>query len=440
MDISALYTCFAACGEVTTDSRRCPAGSLFIALRGASFDGNDFAIRALEQGCRYAVVDRDVPCEDTAMQARLLRVDDSLKALQMLAREHRRRLGTRIIGITGTNGKTTTKELMAAVLQRRFHVLYTQGNLNNHIGVPLTLLRLTPQHELAVIEMGASHPGDIRELTEIAEPDYGVITNVGRAHLQGFGSIEGVLRTKGELYDWLREHDGQGIFLDRDNALLTGIAHGLKCINYGQAPADGKSAEAGLYVSGHLHSCAPFLSFKWEHDGQLFGVDTHLIGSYNLKNALAAIAAGLYFGVPAEEICEALSAYVPHNNRSQLTLTADNKLIVDAYNANPTSMMAALENFRLMEVPRKMAILGDMRELGECSEEEHRRVADYLDECKFDRVILVGEEFARVTMHFEHYRDVEALKAALQQEKPKGWHILIKGSNGIRLWQLPEVL
>lgn len=432
MDISTLYQYFTECGKVTTDSRNCPEGSMFIALKGETFDGNAYAAQALEKGCRYAVVDEEEYAADG--NPRILLVGDCLKALQELANYHRRRMGTRIIGITGTNGKTTTKELIAAVLQKKFEVLYTQGNLNNHIGVPLTLLGLAPQHELAVIEMGANHPGEIKALTRIVEPDYGIITNVGKAHLEGFGSFEGVVKTKGELYDYLRGNGKHLVFVDKDNEHLTAISQGLTRMGYGMEGGE------GLYVGGRLDSCAPFLSFEWEHEGQRFGVKTHLIGSYNLKNALAAIAVGCFFGVPSRQICEALEAYVPHNNRSQLTETADNKLVVDAYNANPTSMMAALENFRLMEVARKMVILGDMKELGEASLVEHQKIADYLGECHFDRVVLVGEEFGKVTPPYEHYNDVVVLKEALEKDKPKGYYILVKGSNSMKLAQLQYIL
>lgn len=432
MDISALYKCFTECGVVTTDSRNCPEGSMFIALKGETFNGNTFARQALEKGCRYAVVDEKEYAADG--NPHILLVDDCLKTLQELANYHRRQLGTPIIGITGTNGKTTTKELIAAVLQKKYEVLYTQGNLNNHIGVPLTLLRLTSGHELAVIEMGANHPGEIKALAGIVEPDYGIITNVGKAHLEGFGSFEGVIKTKSELYDYLRNNGKHIIFIDKDNDHLIPVSQGLTRICYGVEGGE------GLYVSGKLRACAPFLSFEWEHEGLRFEVDTHLIGTYNMKNALAAITVGCYFNVPAKQICEALAAYVPHNNRSQLTETVGNKLIVDAYNANPTSMMAALENFRLMEVSHKMVILGDMKELGETSHEEHQKIADYLDECKFDRVILVGEEFGKVIPPFEHYKEVTLLAEALKKYKPKGYYILIKGSNSMKLGQLQEIL
>ena len=429
MEINVLYNLFKECGRVTTDTRNCPEGSMFIALKGETFNGNKFARQALEKGCRYAVVDE----AEYADAPNIILVDDCLKTLQMLAREHRRALGTPIVGITGTNGKTTTKELVATVLQKRYNVLYTQGNLNNHIGVPLTLLGLTESHEMAVVEMGANHPGEIRTLVNIAEPDCGLITNVGKAHLEGFGSFEGVVRTKSELYDYLRQKENAFTFLDKDNEVLCEASKGLKTIGYG---LEGE----GLYVKGKLHACAPFLAFEWEHEGRAYDVNTRLIGAYNVKNALAAIAVGLRFEMPAEAICEALGGYVPSNNRSQLTETADNRLIVDAYNANPTSMMAALENFRLMEVAHKVAVLGDMKELGEGSVDEHRKVVSFLEGCGFERVILVGGEFGKANAGFEHYPDVEAVKQLFATDKPMGKYILIKGSNSMKLAQLKEIL
>ena len=429
MEIATLYTYFKECGKVTTDTRNCPEGSMFIALKGETFNGNAFAKQALEKGCRYAVVDE----AQYADSPNIFLVDDCLKTLQELAREHRRALGTYIVGITGTNGKTTTKELIATVLQKRYKTLYTQGNLNNHIGVPLTLLGLTEEHEMAVVEMGANHPGEIRTLVNIAEPDCGIITNVGKAHLEGFGSFEGVVKTKSELYDYLRSKKDTFIFLDKDNDVLCKASAGLKSIGYG---LEGD----GLSVKGKLHACAPFLAFEWKYEGVSHDVNTHLIGAYNVKNALAAIAIGCRFEVPAEAICEALNGYIPSNNRSQLTETADNHLIVDAYNANPTSMMAALENFRLMEVGHKVAVLGDMKELGEGSAEEHRKIVAFLGECGFEKVILVGAEFGKVNTNFEHYLDVEAVKGKFMQDKPVGKFVLIKGSNSMKLSQLKDVL
>ena len=419
MEIAELYKCFMECGKVTTDSRNCPEGSMFIALKGETFNGNAFAAQALKQGCRYAVIDES----EYAGEGTIL-VDNCLQALQQLANYHRRQLKTPVIGITGTNGKTTTKELISTVLSRKFNTLYTEGNFNNHIGVPLTLLRLTKEHEMAVVEMGANHPGEIKTLVHIAEPDYGIITNVGKAHLQGFGSFEGVIRTKGELYDFLRDKGGATIFIQNENPYLNGIAEGLTCVRYGQT--------VGLYVSGELISCSPFLSFRWTAEGVSHEVNTHLIGSYNLDNMLAAAAIGRYFGVSDDDISSALASYLPHNNRSQLKETADNKLIVDAYNANPTSMMAALKNFRQVEAPHKMVILGDMKELGEASREEHQKVVDYLKECGF--------EFAAATHSYQTFQHVDEVLADIRMHKPQGYYILIKGSNSMKLSQLPECL
>ena len=429
MEIATLYTYFKECGKVTTDTRNCPEGSMFVALKGETFNGNAFAKQALEKGCRYAVVDE----AEYADSENIFLVDDCLKTLQDLAREHRRALGTPIIGITGTNGKTTTKELIAAVLQKRYNVLYTQGNLNNHIGVPLTLLGLTEEHEMAVVEMGANHPGEICTLVNIAEPDCGLITNVGKAHLEGFGSFEGVVKTKSELYDYLRAKENAFIFLDKDNRVLCEASAGLKSIGYGLESDD-------LYIKGKLHACAPFLAFEWEHEGNTYDVNTHLIGAYNVKNALAAIAIGCHFKVPAEAICEALNGYIPSNNRSQLTETKDNHLIVDAYNANPTSMMAALENFRLMEVAHKVAILGDMKELGEGSVDEHRKIVSFLEGCGFERIILVGDEFGKANTGFEWYKNTDGLKAKISEEKISGKFVLIKGSNSMKLAPLKDIL
>ena len=433
MKTEELYSYFQKSSGVTTDTRSCREGAMFFALRGERFNGNQYALAALESGCAYAVVD-DESCFD-ASNPRLLPVDDSLKALQALARYHRQQLGLPIIGITGTNGKTTTKELIAAVLSRKYRTHFTQGNLNNSIGVPLTLLQLRPEHEIAVVEMGASHPGDIRELVEIAEPDCGIITNVGKAHLEGFGSFEGVIHTKGELYDFLRERKDSVVFIDDGNEHLKGIASGLTLVSYGT------TGDTSLCAGGEVVACDPMLRFRWRHgEGEWRDVATHLIGSYNILNMLAAACIGLYFGVTQEQIDHALSNYRPSNNRSQLTITEHNRLIVDTYNANPTSMGAALQNFKAMAVSPKMAILGDMRELGESSEEEHRKVVDFLMENGFDNVWLVGEEFGKTDCPYRKFHDVEEVKTALATQRPEGCYILIKGSNGIRLFELPRLL
>ncbi len=436
MDTASLYEIFLANPVVTTDSRDCPPGSMFFALKGESFDGNKFAAAALEKGCAYAVVDdSSLFALHPSLASRFILVDDCLRALQLLARHHRRQFRGPVIGITGTNGKTTTKELVAAVLSKKYNVLFTQGNFNNDIGVPKTLLRLDPSHDIAVIEMGASHPGDIKTLVEIVEPDSGIITNVGRAHLQGFGSLEGVVSTKGELFDYLRTKSDSVAFVDGGNALLTGISNGLNLIKYG---TDDTADNA---VVGRVVSCAPCLSFEWKTNGTSWHrVDTRLIGSYNIYNMLAAVSIGLYYGVTAEQACHALAEYTPTNNRSQLEHTAHNHLIIDTYNANPTSMEAAIRNFRDMEVSPKMAILGDMRELGDCSLEEHRRIVSLLKTMPFDTVWLVGEEFAKVPSPFRHFNNVDEVKAELALHRPDGQYILIKGSNGVKLFQLPELL
>ncbi len=427
METTELYKLFLQCGKVTTDSRQCPEGSIFFALKGGNFNGNAFATQALKQGCRYAVIDEpEFAGEHTIL------VDNCLKALQQLANYHRRMLKTPVIGITGTNGKTTTKELTATVLGCKYRTLYTQGNLNNHIGVPLTLLQLTPEHEMAVIEMGANHPGEIKTLTGIAEPDYGLITNVGKAHLEGFGSFEGVIHTKGELYDFLKGKGNASIFLQNENPYLNSIAQGLNSIRYGQTE--------GLFVNGRMTSCSPFLSLEWNFNGKHFTTNTRLIGSYNLDNALAAIAVGCHFGVEPEDICHSLENYTPNNNRSQLKETDSNHLIVDAYNANPTSMKAALENFRQIQAEHKMVILGDMKELGESSVEEHRKIAELLKACSFERVILIGKEFAAATSDYEHYEEVTQAIQNFKSHCPKGYYLLIKGSNSMKLSQLAEYL
>ena len=425
MNLSALYQIFLDCQLVTTDSRNCPEGSLFIALKGESFNGNAFAGKALETGCAYAIIDE--PEYAVEGDQRYILVDDCLQTLQQLANYHRRQLGTRVIGITGTNGKTTTKELISAVLSQSHNILYTLGNLNNHIGVPSTLLRLKAEHDLAVIEMGANHPGEIKFLSEIVEPDCGIITNVGKAHLEGFGSFEGVIKTKGELYDFLRKKEGSTVFIHHDNAYLMNIAGGLNLIPYG--------TEDDLYVNGRITGNSPYLTFEWKagKDGETYQVQAQLIGEYNFPNALAAITIGLFFGVEATKINEALAGYTPQNNRSQLKKTNNNTLIIDAYNANPTSMMAALQNFRNMEVPHKMLLLGDMRELGAESAAEHQKIADYIKECDFEEVWLVGEQFAAAEHFFKTYPNVQEVIKELETNKPKGYTILIKGSNGIKL-------
>ena len=375
---------------VSTDTRNLPAGCVFFALHGATFDGNTFVAQALEQGASLAVIDNP----EYAIEGKTILVPDTLLALQELAREWRRTLNIPIIAITGTNGKTTTKELTAAVLATRYKVHYTQGNLNNQIGVPLTLLQLTRAHEIAIIEMGASHPGDIKELVEIAEPTCGLITNVGRAHLQGFGSFEGVMSTKAELYNYLRQHDGF-IFRNTDNPYLAQMAGELQTV---------------AYTTGTMPE------------------QSHLVGAYNAENVSAAICVGEYFGVSENDALAAVCAYEPSNKRSQRLQTARNTIIVDAYNANPTSMQAAINAFK-----GDTYILGEMRELGEYSHLEHQNIVNMLLERKADKVLLVGKEYKATTAPYPIYDDVQALCAALQAQPIQAAHILLKGSRGNKL-------
>lgn len=434
MDISELYQIYLQHPVITTDSRDCPEGSIFLALKGASFDGNKFATAALEKGCAYVIIDE--PEYAVAGDNRYILVNDCLTTFKELAREHRRHFDIPVVGITGTNGKTTTKELVSSVLSEKYNVMFTQGNFNNDVGVPKTLFRLTADHEIAVVEMGASHPGDIQKLVEYVEPTCGMITNVGRAHLQGFGSFEGVKKTKGELYDFLAAHDCL-LFINADNEHLMGMAAER---NIDRIVSYGRDEESDVW--GEVISCAPFLKFRWRsaETTDWHEVQTHLIGSYNIDNMLAAISIGLHFGVSPQQADHALESYVPTNNRSQLEDTAHNHLIVDAYNANPSSMAAAIENFHVMDVPQKMAILGDMRELGAVSDEEHQKVVDLLAAYHIDNVWLVGEEFCKTQCAFRKFHTVEEVKAAIREQQPQDHYILIKGSNGIKLFELPVLL
>ena len=383
--------------SVSTDTRNLPKDCVFFALHGANFDGNKFAQQALEQGARLAVIDNP---EYVLPQGTLL-VEDTLLALQDLARAWRREQGLPIIGITGTNGKTTTKELLATVLSTKFKIHYTQGNLNNQIGVPLTLLQISRAHEMAIVEMGASHPGDIKELVDIAEPNCGLITNVGRAHLEGFGSFEGVQQTKKELYDYLREHQGF-IFRNTDNPYLAQMAGDLQTVTY----------TTGTMPDG-----------------------TNLVGTYNAENISAAICVGEYYGVSRAQALEAIRQYVPTNNRSQNVKTDNNRLIVDAYNANPTSMQAAINAFK-----GDTYIFGAMRELGEYTHLEHQNVVNMLAERKADLVYLVGEEYRLTTSPYLIFDTVEQLHEYLSANPLTNRTILLKGSRSTKMEKLLDIL
>ena len=398
---------------VSTDTRNLPAGCVFFALHGEHFDGNKFAKQALEQGATLAIIDNP----EYALPEGTLLVKDTLRALQDLARAWRRELGLPIIAITGTNGKTTTKELLAAVLSTKYNIHYTQGNLNNQIGVPLTLLQITRAHKLAIVEMGASHPGDIKELAEIAEPNFGLITNVGRAHLEGFGSFEGVQRTKQELYDYLVAHNGT-IFRNADNPFLATM----------------ENHATQLYTT--LHNATQLLHNATQlYTTGTMPYGTHLVGEYNAENVSAAICVGACFDVSREEALEAIRQYVPTNNRSQAMQTANNQLIVDAYNANPTSMQAAINAFT-----GDTYILGAMRELGEYAHLEHQNIVNMLAERKAETVFLVGEEYLQTTSPYPVFENVELLHEYLAANPLKGKNILLKGSRSTRMENLLDIL
>ena len=431
MNTGYLYQLFEISNGVTTDSRNCPIGSMFFALKGDSFNGNAYAAQALEKGCAYAVIDEKAYYEENG---KYILVDDSLKALQQLAAHHRRTLKTRIIGLPGTNGKTPTKELIAAVLQKSFNVLYTLGNLNNHIGVPLTLLRLTPEHDIAVIEMGANHIGEIAQLAEITDPDYGIITNVGKAHLEGFGSLDGVITAKGELYEYLRNKKGSIVFIDQDNELLVSMADGLEKIPYG--------TKTVMYIKARITGNSTFLEFEWKAGDSLekSRISTRLIGDYNFTNALAAVTIGYYFGITHENIKKAISEYQPQNSRSQLKQTEYNTLIIDAYNANPTSMQASVQNFINLKALSKMVILGDMKELGTDTIAEHQKIIELLENSPLTEVVLIGENFAAVNRRYRSFANVDEYIDTIHETRPIGKTILIKGSNSTRLSKVVDLL
>ena len=462
MSIEELYKLYCDCGyQVSTDSRTIPAGAMFFALRGENFDGNDYALKALEAGAAYAVVNSDwaaaagmmpgeacgrampgqgSPCGTLpgplpVADGRIIPVEDPFKTLQALAVHHRETLGIPVIGLTGTNGKTTTKELITAALSAKFKVAATKGNLNNDIGVPLTLLSMAPDTEMAVVEMGANHPDDIAKLVKVSRPDYGYITNVGKAHLLGFGSYEGVLAAKTELYKWLGAHEGSVIFVNTGHPDLAAAARAQHCHQWEFSM---ESMDAEVLPTSEEN---PFLSLRVGKDV----IRTRLVGAYNADNVLAAFSISQYFGVPKADAIRALEAYVPSNSRSQLVKTERNTLIVDAYNANPSSMGLAVDNLAAMQAPSKLALLGDMRELGEASAEEHKGIVRKLIAAGIP-AYLVGEEFGKAAVDdplilgcFPTSDDLAAFIRANSQIF-RGKTILVKGSRGIRMEKtIPEL-
>ena len=475
-----LYQAYLRSRAVTTDSRNITPGCLFFAFKGERFDGNAFAPQALEQGAALCVVDEKWKAENGKWKddERIVGVPDVLATLQALAREHRRHLTIPVVGITGTNGKTTTKELVHAVLAKRYKTSATKGNFNNHLGVPLTLLSIPENTEIAIVEMGANHPGEIAFLCGIADPDCGLITNVGRAHLEGFGSFEGVIQTKTELYRHLAAKDGT-VFVNADNPILIkNLESRIKnIVRYGK----GESAQVrGTLVnaptSDHQPPTSPYLHFYFEVGDNVYNVRTHLLGAYNFDNCMAAVAVGLHFGVEPWDIKEAIEEYVPSNQRSEYRETArGNRLYLDCYNANPSSMAAAISSFATMTagsrqqvadsamqsgsekplpatsypLPTNIAIIGGMHELGAEERKEHERVVEQLSACHLDRVLLVGPEWDTQMLpatsyplpaEFLLFPDTEAVTAYLKEHPVSGATILVKGSNTNRLWTLEELL
>ena len=424
--IETIYQHYTKAYKVSTDSRKIEQDAVFFALKGENFDANDFALQVAEEGkASLVVADR----KDLPQHERIIIVEDSLKALQDLAAYHRSQSKAVILSITGTNGKTTTKELISAVLAKKYNIIHTMGNLNNHIGVPLTLLSIKPETEIAVVEMGANHPGEIDFLCRIADPDFGLITNIGKAHLEGFGSFEGVIKTKTELYRHIKAH-GKAVFVNQGNPLLWEQSEGQNRISYGRHCAADVPVAPG--------ACNPYLSVIWKE--HLF--QTHLVGSYNFENVAAAIGVGQYFKVDENDIIAALEAYTPTNSRSQVIETEKNHIIMDAYNANPTSMRAALINFASICGEQHLLILGDMRELGSASEEEHRNILALMKELGFKDALLVGSNFSAYNdnPNWKTFAKVEDLCQHIENHPIEGKHVLVKGSRGIQLEKVLPLL
>ncbi len=431
MPIEELYRIFKRHPLICTDSRKIVRDSVFFALKGNSFDGNAFAEKAIGEGCSYAVVDDP----GVARNQRFVLVDNVLDTLQQLATFHRKHTGIPVLAITGTNGKTTTKELCYAVLSKQYRVVATKGNFNNHIGVPLTILSIQDDTDVAIAEMGANHPGEISHLCRIAQPRLGIITNIGRAHLEGFGNCDGIIRAKNELYTYI-SNTGGTLFVNTDNALLDSLSATIPRITYGSSgPAS---------VMATCQSMDPYLtvSIAQTDNGKERLVNTRLTGTYNLENILAAWAVGRYFHVPLDKMAEAISDYMPANMRSQLLETSHNRVIMDAYNANPSSMEAALRNFASLSDPGKYLILGDMLELGSFSHDEHQRIMEFATELNLAQGILIGEQFSSLTIPdgFKAFLTVGEAREYLVKQPLRNRILLLKGSRAIGLEQLTDLL
>jgi UDP-N-acetylmuramoyl-tripeptide--D-alanyl-D-alanine ligase len=427
LDIASLYKVYLQCPSVQTDTRKLKAGDLFFALKGPSFNGNEFAEAAINAGAAYAVVDEAQFVKDD----RYILVEDVLTALQQLAKYHRRQFDIPFIAITGSNGKTTTKELLTAVLQSRFKTYATVGNLNNHIGVPLTLLSIGMDAEMAVIEMGANHQKEIESYCRIARPTHGIITNCGKAHIEGFGGIEGVRKGKGELYDHLRANNGT-IFRNTDLDYLQGMSAGIaNQVTYGSANAK--------YIGRPLMS-EVMLDVAILTSGAETTIHSQLVGDYNFPNVMLAVAAGLHFGIGIDTIKQAIEAYSPDNSRSQWVQKGSNRLILDAYNANPTSMRAAITNFAKLDLPNKMLWLGAMKEMGDTEAQEHKDLVALAQSYDWKQVILVGKEFSGLQGAYRYFETSAEAGAFVKQHAPDGASILIKGSRGSKMELLAQAL
>lgn len=427
--IKELYRHFLTYPKVSTDSRVDVENTIFFALKGDHFDGNKFAESALKNGARFAVID-----DKTFVKGeQYLLVDNSLTALQELAQYHRKQLPIPVIGITGSNGKTTTKELVASVFQTTYNINYTPGNLNNHIGVPLSILQINNSTELAVIEMGANHQGEIAELCKISQPDTGIITNIGKAHIEGFGSFEGVVKAKSELYEYIKLSGGE-LIVNHDDELLMQLSEGINRFTFGT------TNEADLCT--RILSATPFLEISFSLNNQVYQCKSNLIGRYNLVNISVAIATALRFHIPPEKIIEGIESYYPENNRSQLIETGDNRIIMDAYNANPVSMKEAISSFEELNPLNPYLILGDMFELGHISNEEHKNILETLASSSFKNVLLVGKDFYqfRDRYAFVFFQETKEVADHLGKEPIKSATILVKGSRGMMLEKLLKYL
>lgn len=426
--IAYLYEIFKQHPQVQTDTRKLQKGNIYFALKGPSFNGNAFAEKALEAGASYAIVDEQVEA-DAKWKDKIILVEDSLSCLQALAKHHRQQFDIPFIGITGSNGKTTTKELVATVLSSHFKTYTTQGNFNNHIGVPLTLLSIQPDAEMAVIEMGANHLNEIGSYCEYAMPNFGLITNCGKAHLEGFGSEEGVKKGKGELFDYLRAHKG-AVFVMSDYEYLTTMSSGMtEVITYGQASGN---------LQANPSTVNGFLQVNFTKGAPIATIQTQLVGEYNMPNILAAVSIGLYFKVPAEKIKSAIENYAPTNSRSQLLKWNGNDIILDAYNANPSSMQLAIENFATIPSNHKIVCIGAMKELGETSIQEHQQLITQLQKHHWEEVLIVGGDFEHCQHAYHYFPTAADARQWIQAKNYTNRSILIKGSRGIQMEQILE--